>query len=530
MSLKALIVDDQSYVADGIYAGVNWEKLGIDEVYVAYSGSQAMQYIKNNRIDLVITDIEMPVISGVELAAWIVDYRPETAVIFLTAHADFSYAQQAVRLGCYDYIVQPVEYRKLELSIARVKAELEKKNSREDLYDDGLKWNSMKKEMQESFWNKVLLRKPHLNLIQIEQESQKIDLELDWQEKYCLILIQLLNQKESLSSWSRPSHTDEMLESVVKEVLESSLKIIFQVRMDENTVCYLVRREEDVESCCERFWEEARTAARSETAVYFSRYGEVEELAGFLDQLMENMRQNVAFYTGVFKAEKEEAEKVPEKEEKFPDADQWSRYLKVHEEEKVWKELYTFMEKKKKDTAVNREFLVTMQQLLFHACYDALRSSGISMQEFLVSRELQRFYTEAPHSLNEFYRMAEQLLDQCKKTGLEVEEEPEVDTIQQIKEYIQRNMEKELSRQEIADTVFMSKDYVSHIFKKSEGVNLIDYINSEKMKRAKMLLETTNIPVNLVALKVGLPNYAYFSKLFKKTTGMSATEYREKNS
>ena len=57
--MKALIVDDQSYVADGIYAGVNWEKLGIDKVYVAYSGSQAMQYIKNNQIDLVITDIEM---------------------------------------------------------------------------------------------------------------------------------------------------------------------------------------------------------------------------------------------------------------------------------------------------------------------------------------------------------------------------------------------------------------------------------------------------------------------------------------
>lgn len=87
--MKALIVDDQSYVADGIYAGVNWEKLGIDKVYVAYSGSQAMQYIKNNQIDLVITDIEMPVISGVELAAWIVDYRPETAVIFLTAHVIF---------------------------------------------------------------------------------------------------------------------------------------------------------------------------------------------------------------------------------------------------------------------------------------------------------------------------------------------------------------------------------------------------------------------------------------------------------
>ena len=528
--MKALIVDDQSYVADGIYAGVNWEKLGIDKVYVAYSGSQAMQYIKNNQIDLVITDIEMPVISGVELAAWIVDYRPETAVIFLTAHADFSYAQQAVRLGCYDSIVQPVEYRKLELSIARVKAELEKKNSREDLYDDGLKWNSMKKEMQESFWNKVLLRKPHMNLIQIEQESQKIDLELDWQERYCLILVQVLNQKESLSSWSRISHTDELVESVVKEVLAGSLEIIFQVRIDENAVCYLIQGEGEIENCCKKFWEEARMTARSETAVYFSEYGEVEELADFFDRQIEKMRQNVAFYTGVFPDGETVKEETEKQAESFPDTEQWVRYLKVHEEEKVWQELHSFMERKKKEAAVTRELLAAMQQILLHAVYNALRSSGTSLQSFISSQESQQFYAKMPHSLNQFYQMAEQLLEQCKKEGLEVEEEPEVDTIQQIKEYIQRNIEKELSRQEIADAVFMSKDYVSHIFKKSEGINLIDYINSEKMKRARMLLETTTIPVNLVALKVGMPNYAYFSKLFKKSTGMSATEYREKNS
>ena len=527
--MKALIVDDQSYVADGIYAGVNWEKLGIDKVYVAYSGSKAMQYIKNNQIDLVITDIEMPVISGVELAAWIVDYRPETAVIFLTAHADFSYAQQAVRLGCYDYIVQPVEYRKLELSIARVKAELEKKNSREDLYDDGLKWNSMKKEMQESFWNKVLLRKPHMNLIQIEQESQKIDLELDWQERYCLILVQVLNQKESLSSWSRISHTDELVESVVKEVLAGSLEIIFQVRIDENAVCYLIQGEGEIENCCKKFWEEARMTARSETAVYFSEYGEVEELADFFDRQIEKMRQNVAFYTGVFPDGETVKEETEKQAESFPDTEQWVRYLKVHEEEKVWQELHSFMERKKKEAAVTRELLAAMQQILLHAVYNALRSSGTSLQSFISSQESQQFYAKMPHSLNQFYQMAEQLLEQCKKEGLEVEEEPEVDTIQQIKEYIQRNIEKELSRQEIADAVFMSKDYVSHIFKKSEGINLIDYINSEKMKRARMLLETTTIPVNLVALKVGMPNYAYFSKLFKKSTGMSATEYREKN-
>lgn len=187
------------------------------------------------------------------------------------------------------------------------------------------------------------------------------------------------------------------------------------------------------------------------------------------------------------------------------------------------------MERKKKEAAVTRELLAAMQQILLHAVYNALRSSGTSLQSFISSQESQQFYAKMPHSLNQFYQMAEQLLEQCKKEGLEVEEEPEVDTIQQIKEYIQRNIEKELSRQEIADAVFMSKDYVSHIFKKSEGINLIDYINSEKMKRARMLLETTTIPVNLVALKVGMPNYAYFSKLFKKSTGMSATEYREKN-
>ena len=103
------------------------------------------------------------------------------------------------------------------------------------------------------------------------------------------------------------------------------------------------------------------------------------------------------------------------------------------------------MERKKKEAAVTRELLAAMQQILLHAVYNALRSSGTSLQSFISSQESQQFYAKMPHSLNQFYQMAEQLLEQCKKEGLEVEEEPEVDTIQQIKEYIQRNIEKTLA-------------------------------------------------------------------------------------
>lgn len=93
-------------------------------------------------------------------------------------------------------------------------------------------------------------------------------------------------------------------------------------------------------------------------------------------------------------------------------------------------------------------------------------------------------------------------------------------------EYIRRNLDKELSRGQIAEAIFLSPEYLSRLFKQETGGSLSDYILSERMRVAHSMLADTDVPVSLVASRVGYSNFSYFSQVFKKYSGVSPGEYR----
>lgn len=105
--MTLLIVDDQISVIRGIEAKVNFLKIGFDTVRTATNADTALDYFKKEKIDILLSDIEMPGKNGLELNKIVQNEYPDTLRIMLTSHADFAYAQSAVKLGCFDYIVQP---------------------------------------------------------------------------------------------------------------------------------------------------------------------------------------------------------------------------------------------------------------------------------------------------------------------------------------------------------------------------------------------------------------------------------------
>ncbi len=109
-----LIVDDEPIVLRGLKAGIHFEKLGFHAVYSAQNTEEAKKLFKQHHIDLLLCDIEMPGDSGLELAEWVNDCHPGTVILFLTAHASFSYAQDAVRLMAFRYLLKPIAYSELE--------------------------------------------------------------------------------------------------------------------------------------------------------------------------------------------------------------------------------------------------------------------------------------------------------------------------------------------------------------------------------------------------------------------------------
>lgn len=116
---QVLIVDDEMPVVEGLVEVVDWDALGIDAVFTAADGYEALELLDRHAIDIVITDIRMPGFSGLELIRRIKATRSNTACIVLSGYAEFDYAKQAVASQAVDYIVKPVDFRELEEAIRK---------------------------------------------------------------------------------------------------------------------------------------------------------------------------------------------------------------------------------------------------------------------------------------------------------------------------------------------------------------------------------------------------------------------------
>lgn len=123
--MKVLVVDDQPDVVAGILDGVNWRALHVEKAYSALSAAEAKDLLLREKIDILLCDIEMPGESGLSLVAWLQKQDRETKCIFLTAHADFPYAQKALQLGAVDYLLQPASYENIEAAIWRAAEQLQ---------------------------------------------------------------------------------------------------------------------------------------------------------------------------------------------------------------------------------------------------------------------------------------------------------------------------------------------------------------------------------------------------------------------
>lgn len=117
--MNVLIVDDQPEVVESMKTGVNWARLGAEQVFTAYSVKEARGIFERERIDILLCDIEMPPTNGFVLLRWVQERFSGVVCIFLTAHAEFEYAQEAVKLGSFDYILQPAPYAEIEAAVER---------------------------------------------------------------------------------------------------------------------------------------------------------------------------------------------------------------------------------------------------------------------------------------------------------------------------------------------------------------------------------------------------------------------------
>lgn len=129
--MNVILVDDEAVAVNALRRRVNWQRFGVEEVYIANSMRQAQELFSAKEIHVMLCDIEMPQGNGLDLFEWVKSHYPAVECVFVTCHADYDYMRKAMQLGSADYILKPIEYEELEGILGKVAQRVQKRAERD---------------------------------------------------------------------------------------------------------------------------------------------------------------------------------------------------------------------------------------------------------------------------------------------------------------------------------------------------------------------------------------------------------------
>jgi two-component system response regulator YesN len=241
--MNILIIDDQQEVVDGIIVGVDWEKLNITQCYKANDIFMAKDIIKENNIHLMLCDIEMPLGTGLELYEWVNENDYDIKCIFLTAHSEFSYAQKAVHLQGFDYLLQPVTYKEIESSLQRAINQIKIDNIIKNYYEYGIELKKHEMDTLNSLLREYLLGLK-IDVKEVIDYMAVLSMKMEPTTMCESMLIQILSWEDYPKRMSMLLYT---MDNVLKHLLASYVPKMLLVGIDKNHFYLLYEKNESVD-------------------------------------------------------------------------------------------------------------------------------------------------------------------------------------------------------------------------------------------------------------------------------------------
>lgn len=524
--MNVLIVDDQLDVVLGMERGIKWDTMPIDCVYKAYSAEEAKGILQKYTVDILLSDIEMPGENGLELFRFVKESQLEIECIFLTSHMDFEYVQTALKMGSFDYILQPAPYGEIEKAIMRVAERIQSKNTEKMLKKEGQYWKKNSASFMEMCirdawffyedWEKVE------KIIIKEWDGEKVkDL------YYIPVLIRVLKWQKVLPKWDEKLVFDTV-DNFMRELLDGKEKYLL-TKLNSNyelILCFsenLINRQIWIDAI-ERGIDFSRTKLGMKMAAYCYDNVRIGEFSHAVSNLKEMDNENTDVEGKVFLYERN-VERDYDLGERKLDIQGLHELLEAGNGKIFSLKIRDYWNKTETQghvTAVTVKYIYSVLVSLFYSVVDNRRLEEIWQLQPRLKKRIEN--TSDKEEIFELVEEIADFSDSLEKNNAENEES----IVEKAKSYIEKNMEKNLTRQEIADVLFLNQDYLGKLFKKSEGVSLKEYIWRVKIEKAKSLLRNTKLSVSVIAVRVGFTNFAHFSQVFKKNEGVTPVEYRKK--
>lgn len=525
---RVLIVDDEIHSIRGVQAGVDWGKHQISTVYTAHSMRQAQEVFLNNRIDLLLCDIEMPKGSGIDLLKWVREHYPSTEAVFLTCHSDFGYAKQALQLKSFNYLLKPVDYQELE-EVIHSALEKIKKDQDTKLVEES--YQQLKKShqsvMKERFWLDLIHQVVPSTTDKITDHKKHHHLSFTENTTFLPILFHVQRWKKVLSVHEEKVRENALQSAVYEELVKKNVDA-HVVNMGTGDILFilpLVRAAyiEDLKNNFNHFISQFALYFSCELCCYIGNQVPIEKVVSMVHQLQDLDRNNVIKINEiiVYNNEKKHSCYIPS----LP-AD-WSSLMKIGLKEKLLGAINQyFKDWKKSDEDITAQSLHLFYQDFLQLVFYVIQVKGIQANQVFSQNLLTEKPAKVLKSLNSLQEWVIYIMDVAMDQLHLPQEKGSV--VNLVKKYIQDHLgEQRLTREDIANHVYLNPDYLTRMFKKQTGFSISDYLQQQRIEYAKRLLIDTNLPVSEVALSAGYSNFSYFSTIFKKSTELNPMEYRK---
>ena len=537
---RILLVDDEILVRDAIKENIDWKAMDCELVGDCENGKQAADFVKTHPVDIVLTDILMPYMDGMELSHFLHDHYPEIVIVIFSGFGEFEYAKKAIQYNVSEYMLKPVTAMELREVIGKMKEKVDQQRKEKK------KMESLTKTSQDYHKNALVIRSKAIeSLVSCTRDVQESLDELA-EMGICLEAASYRVAVFDMDLFSDIHQVDMekrqesalmafVLFNVADEIVTGkNAGIAYQEGNNRVCILFMGNRSREfageIQEICEEIQKKVKEVIGIEVSAGIGGWvrnpGETIQSHNQAEKAIELrylLGGNLLIDTETLSPERSLSLRQPLSD--LVDG------IKKGNKEELKQTLAVMKSEIKKTRADKSQACVCLQMILRHAgsCWESLSSEN---EDLFHKRELLMGKVTEQKTFSEAFRMVEdyvyEVFERCSSMNSSSGQKQALLAMEYIRGHYN---EPEFGLNDICSYLNIGTSYFSTIFKETTGGTFLEFLSKVRMEKAKELLEQTTLKNYEIAEMVGYSDPHYFGISFKKMTGKTPTEYaREKRS
>ncbi|NHN29042.1 response regulator [Paenibacillus agricola] len=535
---QLLIVDDERHVVERLAGTMDWESLGIETVHRAYSAQEAITLLHTTTIDIIITDIQMPGMTGLELIAIVRRKWAKTRCILLSGFADFSYAQEAIQHGTADYLLKPVSEEQVRDTVQRVLQQIQAE------WAELVSGQRIQLTLKE---NLPLLKGSLLNeLLQgrrypgEEWERKMLELGIPSFHHSPFAMVMVRMEEQFLHYDARSLSLFEYAVGNIAEELFSPQYEIWHSKDSHDYLVFMLKLrtesteieewQQHLERTSSELQKAVTTYLKGKISVLVSTWGQFpDDVTTVYNQALSLFRKRIGSEHNLFMTTKEdEAPKESHRTlQHLYELPTLTQLLETGRWSEVEEKLIGVFKELNEQWSQSQEHVLEVFFAVSAAFSYITHKNGRQLAE-LIGPDYYKMTEGLPFRSASLLRdWSLRVLGQLKADMDKEVNDARSSIVHRVQQFVEQNLSEDVSLQTIADHIYLHPVYLSKIYKLETKQNITDYVFQLRMEKAAYLLKNSQDKIYEIAEKMGYQRAHSFIHVFKKHYGVTPQEFRD---